>query len=518
MDTHPHERLLQLLSTMLIEINALQAQVTPLPYANASIDIHATNTDTVEIEDTSTIYTGLETIEQLTRETLTIVRSILEDQSPAELEELTLPEVFSRLVEETAERLGIASRISFSGVDEQGQPYEREHRLSPRAERLLLLLIREALYGIEQRQDVHRLRLVFNYTQHEVQFNLEDDGLNSTATIPLQEDSNVAESNTPIVQPNETILSFERTEESIVRTMQLQAQQPILADLRRRFEQMGGSLVVRVLEPRGIRVQANIPYSLPAPDATVKQQTTNSRTVDPAVEQAIQSIRTDNVPSPTLTASSETIRILIVDGQAVSRAGLRHLLQSYASLNVVGEAADGVQAVSETLELGPQVVLMDTHLPEGQSLEALRQIKQLNLDTKVLLLAAQDREEYLYETLRAGANGYILKDIAPDELVQAIHSVARGEILIQPQIASRLISRYGRQSKNDKRYDTLTSRELEVLHLLARGLRNKEIAARLYVSERTVNFHLANIYQKLNVSGRTEALSKALEQGLISTP
>jgi DNA-binding NarL/FixJ family response regulator len=126
-----------------------------------------------------------------------------------------------------------------------------------------------------------------------------------------------------------------------------------------------------------------------------------------------------------------------------------------------------------------------------------------------------DREEFLYETLRAGADGFVLKDIAPDELAQAIRTVARGEVLVQPQLASRLLSRFGKQSTAPG--EALTAREQEVLQLLARGLRNKEIASRLYVSERTVNFHLANIYQKLNVSGRTEALSKALEQGLIRT-
>jgi DNA-binding NarL/FixJ family response regulator len=234
--------------------------------------------------------------------------------------------------------------------------------------------------------------------------------------------------------------------------------------------------------------------------------------------QAKQSRQPEGFPLPALQPSSEDITILIVDGQAVLRAGLHHLLEAYADLHIVGEAADGVQAVSETLELGPQVVLMDTHLPGGQSLEALRQIKQLNLDTKVLLLATQDREEALYETLRAGADGYILKDIALDELVQAIHRVARGEVFIQPQIASRLISRYGQQGKGSGHLDSLTNRERDVLHLLARGLRNKEIAARLYVSERTINFHLTNIYQKLQVSGRTEALSKALEQGLLLSP
>ena len=205
-----------------------------------------------------------------------------------------------------------------------------------------------------------------------------------------------------------------------------------------------------------------------------------------------------------------------MDSQAVSRAGLRHLLKSYADLQVIGEASDGVQAVSETVELGPQVVLMDAQLPNNQSIEALKQIKQLNLDTRVLLLSAQEREEYLYETLRAGADGYVLKDIAPDELAQAVRVVAGGEVLVQPQLAGRLLSRFGKQGRGNTPYETLTAREQEVLQLLARGLRNKEIAARLIVSERPVNFYLANIYQKLNVSGRTEALCKALEQGLIT--
>ena len=221
-------------------------------------------------------------------------------------------------------------------------------------------------------------------------------------------------------------------------------------------------------------------------------------------------------PSKTELVTANSIRVLIVDNHAVTRAGLRRFLESQPDLLVVGEAIDGVQAVSETAELGPQVVIMDAQLPNNQSLEALRQIKLLNPETHVLLLSTLDREEYLYETLRAGAGGYVLKDIAPDELAQAVRTVARGEVLVQPQIAGRLISRFGKQGRAGSMLESLTARELEVLRLLARGLRNKEIAARLYVSERTVNFHLANIYQKLNVSGRTEALSKAHEQGLLT--
>jgi DNA-binding NarL/FixJ family response regulator len=146
----------------------------------------------------------------------------------------------------------------------------------------------------------------------------------------------------------------------------------------------------------------------------------------------------------------------------------------------------------------------------------LRQIRQLNAETRVLLLAGQENEALLYEALRAGASGYIVKNVAPDELAQAVRTVARGEVLVQPQLAARLLARFGDQQGNAGHpQEHLTAREQEVLQLLARGLRNKEIAARLFVSERTVNFHLANIYAKLHVSGRTEALSKALERGLL---
>jgi len=205
-----------------------------------------------------------------------------------------------------------------------------------------------------------------------------------------------------------------------------------------------------------------------------------------------------------------------VDGQAVSRAGLRRLLESYPDLEIVGEAGDSMQAVSETAELLPQIVLIDAQLPENGALETLRQLRQLNAETRALLLAGQEDEELLYEAMRAGAGGYVSKEVAPDELAQAVRAVARGEVLLQPQLAARLLTRFGGQEqRSGYPQESLTAREREVLQLLARGLRNKEIAARLVVSERTVNFHLANIYAKLHVSGRTEALSKALEQGLL---
>ena len=463
-----NEQLLQMLSSMLIQLNALETVVGEEGTASG-IDI-------------PTVRNGLKMLERMTREALYVVRASDADLLPTELIENPLPEVLSRLVEETAETLGISSRISFSGIDEQD--HSGEHILSNDAKRILYLVAHETLYQVQQHSDTHRLRLMLNYGSDDVQMSIEDDGFNPTLQPPVEENS----ATMPLFAEPAPVSSL-----------------PIVSDLRYRIERLGGSLEISALEERGTRVSAHVPFAHSAQSIENSEHISGPLIVSPGAAVPLL---------PVLSTEDEAVRILIVDSQMVTRAGLQRLLESYNGLQVIGQAADGVQAVSETLELGPRVVLMDAQLPNGQSLEALRQIKQLNLDTKVLLLSTQNREEYLYETLRAGADGYILKDIAPDELAQAVRTVARGEILIQPQLASRLLSRFGTHGNTP--YESLTTREMEVLRLLARGMRNKEIAARLFVSERTVNFHLANIYQKLNVSGRTEALSKALEKGLIT--
>ena len=449
----PHAELIQMLSAFLIQLNALQTFVQEEP------------------TDLPTLREGMNTLEQMARDALFVVRSADEDLLPIELEGVTLSEALSRLTEETAETLGVSSRVSFNGIDDSGRP--KEHTLSLSKERILYLIAREAFYQVPSHTGVHRVRLVLTYSNEDVQMSIEDDG-----TLPT-----TVEDAIPLPA---LVEGYSENGHNEPRTYSV---------LRHRLIHLGGSLDVLQSE-QGVRVLARLPYAEQGNDVLASSPATTLPT------------QADDTTS--------LIRILIVDGQAVTRAGLRRLLDSYAGLQVIGEAADGVQAVSETLELGPQVVLLDSQLPNGQSLNALRQIKQLNLDTKVLLLSAQDREEYLYETLRAGADGYVLKDIAPDELAQALRVVASGEVLVQPQLAGRLLSRVGKQG-NRPPYETLTARELDVLRLLVRGMRNKEIAARLFVSERTVNFHLANIYQKLNVSGRTEALSKAIEQGLVTT-
>ncbi len=467
MNSYPHEQLLQTLSAMLIELNTLQMQVAS-PTEEVSFDVAA-------------LRESLDNLAQMTRELLHVVRMFSEELSLPELDGVSLADALSLMIDETVERLGLSSRVAFSGTAEPGA-------LSPTAERLLFLVAREAFYQIAQHAGVRKVRLTLHYSPEDVQLSIEDDGSQAV--------QRTEEQGTDPAPPFDSATILNRAKQAT----------SIMDDLRCRLEYLGGSLEITFLEGRGTRVQAHLPYA-----SHVQQEVAGAIPAG-----SVPVVPGNNLSDPAVATSIvDPVRILLVDSQAVTRAGLHRLLESYAGLLVVGEAADGIQAVSETLELGPQVVLMDTQLPGGQSLEALRQIKQLNMDARVLLLAAQDREEYFYEALRMGADGYVLKDIAPDELAQSVRMVARGQVVIQPQLADRLLTRIGRQGRNAQRSDALTARELEVLRLLARGLRNKEIAARLFVSERTVNFHLANIYQKLQVSGRTEALSKALEQGLI---
>jgi len=477
---------------MMVQLNALQAL---LRAESRDVSLPPPSTPHQTLPDIHALQDGLTVLEQMTREALHQARSIDEDEPLAELIGVTFPEALSHAVEEMAERLGLSSRIAFSG---------EERPLPGYTESLLYRIAQEALYQVQQHTGTRKLRLILTYGHDEVQMSIEHDGVTATA---------VDDAAVPPFLP----ASYVTTD-------------AVLSELRQRIQHLGGSLEVSTPTQEGqlSRIQARVPYeptgaSLPGESHSYGRDSSRPGRPSTRQEGVMNHARThDPIPRGDDTKATECVRVLVVEAQAVTRAGLHRLLESYPDLQVVGEAADGVQAVSETLELGPQVVLMDMQLPNGQSLEALRQIKQLNLNTQVLLLSSLDREEYLYEALRAGAGGYVLKDIAPDELAQAVHTVARGEVLVHPQLARRLISQFSRQTRGrDKSgpyypYEALTAREQEVLRLLVRGLRNKEMAARLHVSERTINFHLANIYQKLNVSGRTEALSKALEQGLIT--
>ncbi len=210
-----------------------------------------------------------------------------------------------------------------------------------------------------------------------------------------------------------------------------------------------------------------------------------------------------------------TVRVLIADDQALVRTGFRKILESEPDLEVVGEAGDGGEAVEAGLLLRPDVVLMDIRMPRLDGLEATRRLAG---ETRVIVLTTFDLNEYVYEALRAGASGFLLKDAPADQLVTAIRVVAAGEALLAPSITRRLIEEFARRPPSNARpagLEALSPRELEVLRLVARGLSNAEIASELYVSDATVKTHVSRILQKLTLRDRVQAVVLAYESGLL---
>jgi DNA-binding NarL/FixJ family response regulator len=221
-----------------------------------------------------------------------------------------------------------------------------------------------------------------------------------------------------------------------------------------------------------------------------------------------------------------TIRVLLVDDQPLLRTGFRLILESEPDITVVGQAGDGQVAQEQTRALLPDVVLMDIRMPGVDGIEATRRIVREAAPSahvpKVLVLTTFDLDEYIVEALRSGASGFLLKDVPPDELVQAIRVVAAGDAIVSPSVTRRLLDRFAArlpsayEETTPARLDRLTERELEVLRLIAKGMSNAEIAAKLVVSETTVKTHVGNVLTKLGLRDRVQAVVLAYETGLIT--
>jgi DNA-binding NarL/FixJ family response regulator len=215
-----------------------------------------------------------------------------------------------------------------------------------------------------------------------------------------------------------------------------------------------------------------------------------------------------------------TIRVLVADDQSMVRAGFRMLLSGQEDIDVVAEASNGLEAIEKADRFHPDVVLMDIRMPELDGLEATRRILATDSGARILVLTTFDLDEYVYEALRAGASGFLLKDTPPEQLVEAIHVVAGGDALLSPVVTRRVIAEFVRRPPATARppapgLDELTARELEILRLIARGLSNAEIAAEAFVSETTVKTHVARILQKLRVRDRVQAVVFAYEHGIV---
>ena len=223
-----------------------------------------------------------------------------------------------------------------------------------------------------------------------------------------------------------------------------------------------------------------------------------------------------------LTQRREPIRVVVVDDQELFRRGLIMLIAAEDDIDVVGEASDGDEAAELAASTVPDVVLMDVRMPKRSGIEACRTIKQVAPSAKIIMLTVSDEEGDLYDAIKNGASGYLLKDASIDQVAQAIRVVADGQSLISPSMAAKLLEEFKSitsvGSKPDVIMPKLTDRELEVLNLVARGLNNREIARDLYISENTVKNHVRNILEKLQLHSRMEAVMYAVREKLLDIP
>ncbi len=212
------------------------------------------------------------------------------------------------------------------------------------------------------------------------------------------------------------------------------------------------------------------------------------------------------------------IRVLLVDDHTILRAGLKMMLNAQPDIEVVGEASDGRRAIAEAQRLQPDVILMDITMPEYNGIEATRQVKRLLPDVRVLVLTMHENEEYLFQVLRAGASGYMLKEVADTELISAIRIVNRGSFYLSSSAQSMMVGDYLQRVRSGEEHDSyseLTEREREILKLVAEGYTNNQIAERLFISPKTVDTHRTHVMDKLNLHSRAELVKYAMRRGLI---
>jgi DNA-binding NarL/FixJ family response regulator len=212
-----------------------------------------------------------------------------------------------------------------------------------------------------------------------------------------------------------------------------------------------------------------------------------------------------------------SIRVLVADDQSLVRGGFRMLLTGEPDLEIVAEASNGLEAVDKAARFHPTVILMDIRMPELDGLEATRRILAADEEARILILTTFDLDEYVFEALRSGASGFVLKDEPPEQLLAAIRTVAAGDALLSPSITKRVIQQFTRlpRAGPPKEFDELTSREQEVFRLIADGLSNAEIGERLFISDTTVKTHITHILQKLGLRDRVQAVVLAYEAGLV---
>lgn len=211
------------------------------------------------------------------------------------------------------------------------------------------------------------------------------------------------------------------------------------------------------------------------------------------------------------------IKVLVVDDHSLVRQGLKQIIELESGINVVGLAGDGKEAILKVQDLKPDIILLDINMPKLNGIQTLRRLKDMDKNTKVIMLTFHEEREYLLETINLGANGYILKDAESENLIKAIRNVYKGSSYIHPTLATELVREFNRREESivkKFREDNLTKREYEILTLIAEGFNNREIGENLFISEKTVKNHVSNIFKKINVNDRTQAAIYAYKNNI----
>lgn len=405
---------------------------------------------------------------ELVVETRVLARAALEDTrrsvmglAPTPLERLSLSEALAQETESFAKQSGIRTLFVPTGTE---RPLTDEQKTA------LFRIAQESLHNARKHAQANRIRVALSFGPNSVTLTVEDDGVGFDTSVPRAPGAEGGFG---------------------------------LFGMQERARLQGGEVRIESTIGWGTRITAILPY-------------------DPATGPAKEAMPKDAWQEPSRSAMSTglphepAIRVLIADDHALARQGIGRMLEAEGGFTIVGEAADGFETLEKVQQLSPDVLLLDLQMPRMTGLQALQRLQTDHPDLPVIILTTFDSQGTLLEAIRSGAKGYLLKDSAASELAAAIRAAHRGESLLQPAMTTKLLERLREDRGADFRSAELNEREKEVLQLLVTGARNKEIAAKLFITDKTVESHLSHIFSKLGVSNRTEAVRYAIEHGLVS--
>jgi DNA-binding NarL/FixJ family response regulator/signal transduction histidine kinase len=424
----------------------------------------------LEAQDPAAAHEMLSAARTQAQRALQETRRAVQGLAPAALDTLSLSEAISRELEELEAQTGVQTQFISPG---DAQPLTADQSMT------LLRIAQEAINNARKHSGARRIRAGLQYGPEEVTLLIEDDGAGFDAGTPR----------TPGPEGGYGLFG-----------------------MNERARLMGGSLKIDSTPGWGTRVSTTLPYVPVALPPAVTQQLVEAPAVSTATVRAVPPTAAE---LPTEEPYADALRVLVVDDHQMARQGIRAMLEQSGEVIVVGEAENGGQVLEAARRLSPDVVLMDLQMPGVDGLEGLRRIRAERPELPVVILTTFQTDETLAEALQAGARGFLLKDVEPVDLLAAIRAAHRGESLLSSSATARLVALASGQTTRSASSE-LNERELEILELLARGTRNKEIASALFIAPKTVEYHLSSLFAKLGVSNRTEAARVAIERRLVT--